>query len=103
MPSDAFTESSQASSADGADTTQRLGAGPGLQAYGNGNAGGHGFGRHGYGGANGSGQRRFGHGHGSGQGNGHGHGGNPSMSSLSGVSDVGGTDHLFALEEQPGS
>ena len=92
MPSEAFTESSMASSTDGGDTTQKLGtplprSGTALGAA---------------------------HGQGNGNGNDSGSGGNqsrytsrhkqanPSMSSMSAVSDSGDrTDHLFALEEQP--
>lgn len=82
MPSDAFTESSQASSNDGgaADTTQRLngfGSSNGMgNGNGNGNGNGIGYGRH--------------------------HKTNLSMSSMSAVSETGDrTDQLFALEEQP--
>ena len=90
MPSEAFTESSMASSTDGGDTTQKLGT-P-LPRSGTAPLGVHGPANGNDSGSSGNQSRYMGR---------HKQA-NPSMSSMSAVSDSGDrTDHLFALEEQP--
>lgn len=84
LPSEAFTESSMASSTDGGDTTQKYGIPLPRSGANNAHDSGNNSDRGPYGAYRGRHKQT-----------------NPSMSSMSAVSDSGDrTDHLFALEEQ---